>query len=126
MPCERVHQMAKPLANVITASVARNGGMRRRATARPLTSPTPTPTASMAAIPRTALPGKAPPASVMTFAPATLASATVAVTDRSMPPVTRTSVWPSATARRGRTFETTFPRLGAVRKPGTSGPRARR
>ena len=126
MPCDRVHTIARPLENVITASVARNGGMRRRATARPLARPMARPTASMAAMPAAALPGKTPPLSVITFAPATLASAIVAVTERSIPPATRTSVWPSDTARRGRKLDSTLPRLPAERNPGTNGASARR
>ena len=126
MPCDCVDQMARPLAKVMTASVARKGGMRRRATATPFTRPTATPTASMARAPATALPGTSPPASVITRAPATLARATTAVTERSMPPVRRTRVWPRATARRGRTFESTFARLGPETRPGTNGERATR
>ncbi len=47
MPSERVSQIAKPLAKVMTARVARKGGIRRRATERPLTAPTTRPVASM-------------------------------------------------------------------------------
>ena len=43
MPCDCVDQMARPLAKVMTASVTRKGGMRRRATATPFTRPTATP-----------------------------------------------------------------------------------
>ena len=123
MPCERVSQIAKPLANVITASVARNGGMRRRGDRDAVDEPDREPDGEHGRDRRAArgLPARTPPLSVITRAPATLASAIIAVTDRSIPPVTRTRVWPSATARSGRRLEKTLPRLAGEAKPGTSG-----
>ena len=47
-----------------------------------------------------------------------VASAMVEVTERSMPPVIMTTVWPIATASSGSTLENTLARLAAEAKPG--------
>jgi hypothetical protein len=126
IPREPVDQIATPLAKVMTASVARKGGMRSRATARPFTTPVASPIASIARTPAVVLPGRTPPCELITRAPATLASEITAVTERSIPPVRRTIVWPSETARSGRKLDKTLPRFSGEARPGTTGDSAAR
>ena len=96
---DRVRKMASPLTNIIEVSVTMKAGSSSRATARPLNRPTAAPASSIAATPAgtaSGLPASQPSLAFITTAPVTLASAMVEVCDRSMPPASSTSSWPTA------------------------------
>ncbi len=96
------------------ASVTMNGcGTRPTTKTMPLARPTARP------VPRIASTTSAVEWTCMyTIAPTTPESATVAPTDRSMPRLTITSSWPSASTAITAVCEKTFPRLRPVKKIG--------
>jgi hypothetical protein len=62
----------------------------------------------------------------MAIAPTTLVKAIVEQTERSMPPVIRTTVWPVATMRSGRRVARMFLRFSEEANLGVMGSRARK
>ena len=89
---------ARPLATCIMASVAINGGMRKRVIIRPENTPTAPQTAMAARHAPSMAPDEAltPPIARMHHAVTTAASAIRLPTERSMPPVMITIVMPTA------------------------------
>lgn len=107
----------RPRATLNMPSVATNGGTRSRATSAPLTMPRPSPAPTPSAIATSGLPGFAP---VTSDAPRMPHTASSEPTDRSMPPVRITKVWPMARMPLMLAWRSTLMMLSGVRKYGLS------
>jgi len=94
-----VDHTANPLRNIIDASVTMKAGSRNNVIRAPFNAPNPVPSASIASTPISV--GTPWPSLDISFAPATLVSAMMDVTERSIPPMIITIVIPMATIKSG-------------------------